>query len=117
MSDFYFSVVKGDTVHLRAPIVREGNPVDLTGLVDEALTFIAELAVPDAAAPVQTIEKQLGDGITLEGDATDGVAIVTISPQDTDPIITKTTYRCRLHLTEANGTETTVGSGDIAFAP
>lgn len=118
MSDFYFDLVRGDTVFIRVPIVRTVNgvstPVDLTGAT---VTFSATLALPDAAAPVQSIGKSLGAGIALEGTSEDGVVIVAINPEDTDPITIKTTYRCRVHVEEANGIETTVGKGDIAFAP
>lgn len=114
MSDFYFDLVKGTTVTLRATIVRDGAPVPLTGATS-TLTLV--LAVPDAAAPVQEIVKIIGDGITVEGDEADGVLVAIIDPEDTDPITTKTTYRCRWHLQEASGIKTNIGKGDIAFAP
>lgn len=114
MADFYFDLIRGNTVQLRVPVVRNGAPVDLTGAT---ATFIATLAVPDAAAPVQSITKSLAGGITPESTLVAGVLIVTILPADTDAIVTKTTYRCRVHIEESSGTETTVGKGDIAFAP
>lgn len=114
MTDFYFDLIRGNTIQLRVPVVRNEAPVDLTGAT---VTFTATLAVPDEDAPVQSITKTLADGITPEDTLVEGILIVTIDPEDTDDILTKTTYRCRIHVEEASGTETTVGKGDMAFAP
>jgi len=101
---FKFSMLRGDDRDFEIPTTRSGSPVDLTGASVRA-HFKSDLG----GSPV--LQKSLGSGIEIDGDAADGVVVLSIDPADTSALTAATTLYFDVELTEAYGRVTTVAEG------
>lgn len=109
MSDFAITAKRGDTIDLEVAVTRNDAAVDLTGA---DCWFTAKRRLSDADADA-LIQKTLGSGITVIGNAADGNLLVTIDPEDTDSLTRQTVLYCDVQLLEADGRVTTVASGTL----
>lgn len=113
MSEFAITAKRGDTIELSVTVTRSGAAVDLT---DADLTFTAKRRYSDADADA-VVQKTLGDGIAVVGDAEDGEILVTLDPEDTDSLTRQTVLLCDVQLVESDGRVTTVASGTLTITP
>lgn len=110
MADFEFRESRGDTIQLLVPVTRNGSPVDIT---DAQFYFTAKRSKTDADVNA-IIQKSSGDGISIL-DASGGMAVIVIQPEDTDFLDDEPRLYCDVQMVEADGTTTTIARGRLTL--
>lgn len=114
MNNAPLKIVRGETLVLEVPVVKDAAPFDLTNCL-LFFTLRAQLVPSDPNDAAALLRKDIGAGITIINAAA-GMAQVTLSPTDTESLPVDVDLFYDIKLKQAAGAMTDIARGIIQVA-